>query len=313
MSAPSTPVLCPPASNSSPSTTSPTTSPAKAADDTTLGDLINGYQRFRNTAYLRHEQTYRTLGRSGQNPPTLVIGCADSRCDPSTIFDQPPGELFVIRNVANLVPPYCPDGKLHGVSAALEFAVKCLKVRHVVIMGHGKCGGVCACLQQGEALASGKPSKVLDEASEFLAPWVAMLAEARDRVLASGSLNPQYALELEGIELSIKNLLSFPFVSDAVNTGQLQIHGAWFAIEHGELHWRNPRNQRFEIVPQESILDQSNPNEKELSRSNSVTDLSKLGENMAKVQLEGDGRGDSRGDSSGSNGGKSSEVDQTSV
>ena len=131
-----------------------------------------------------------------------------------------------------------------------------------MIMGHGKCGGVCACLQGAE----------LDEnVSEFVKPWVGMLAAARDKVLNSGTINPQYALELEGIEVSIKNLMSFPFVKKRVESGELQIHGSWFAIEHGELHWRNATNGRFEVVPTEATP--SSTPTKDMSRSNSISDL----------------------------------------
>ncbi|MEH6409991.1 MAG: carbonic anhydrase, partial [Hyphomonas sp.] len=171
-------------------------------------------------------------------PNIMLIACADSRAEPSDIFNAAPGQLFVVRNVANLVPPYQPDGGLHGVSAALEYAVNVLKVEHIVVMGHGGCGGISASLG-----GAGNPA-----IGEFVTPWVTLLEEARERVVASGSINPQFALELEGIESSLKNLLTFPFVSQAVEAGDLALHGAWFAIVHGELHWRNASTGRFEIV-----------------------------------------------------------------
>ena len=143
--------------------------------------------------------------------------------------------MFVVRNVANLVPPYKPDGGLHGVSAALEFAVRVLKVRHIVVMGHGGCGGVAASLTETRSPLIG----------EFVAPWVKLLDGARARVMESGSLNPQFAIELEGIESSLDNLMSFPWVAEKVQAGELELHGAWFAIKHGELHWRNPNTKRF--------------------------------------------------------------------
>lgn len=202
----------------------------------------------------------------------------DSRCDPSVIFDSPPGELFVVRNVANLVPPYCPDGKFHGVSAALEYAVNVLEVQHVVVMGHGKCGGICACLQ-GSALDK--------SVSEFVGPWVSMLAEAREKVLRSGTINSQYALELEGIEVSLGNLMSFPFIRRKVESGDLSLHGSWFAIEHGELHWRNATNGRFETVPTEAtpLPSRATTPTKDMSRSNSISNLVQLDGQMGKVQL----------------------------
>jgi carbonic anhydrase len=203
-----------------------------------VSDLVEGYQRFRQGAYADQAELYRQLG-DGQQPKIMMIACADSRADPSNIFNAAPGQLFVVRNVANLVPPYQPDGGLHGVSAALEFAVKVLAVNAIIVMGHGGCGGVTASLKGAGP-----------ELGEFVKPWVSLLDEARARVIASQSVNPQFALEHEGIEISLRNLVTFPFVQDAVAAGQLELHGAWFAIQHGELHWRNHDTGRFEIVPQ---------------------------------------------------------------
>ncbi len=203
----------------------------------TVDDLIAGYRRFRAGVYAEQAQLYKELGE-GQDPDVMLIACADSRAEPSDIFNAAPGQMFVVRNVANLVPPYNPDGGLHGVSAALEFAVRVLKVRHIVVMGHGGCGGVTASLTESKSALIG----------EFVAPWVKLLEAARARVMESGSLNPQFALELEGIESSLENLMSFPWVAEAVAAGDLELHGAWFAIKHGELHWRNPKTRRFEIV-----------------------------------------------------------------
>lgn len=203
----------------------------------TVDDLIAGYRRFRAGVYAEQAQLYKELGE-GQDPDVMLIACADSRAEPSDIFNAAPGQMFVVRNVANLVPPYKPDGGLHGVSAALEFAVRVLKVRHIVVMGHGGCGGVTASLTESKSPLIG----------EFVAPWVKLLESARARVMESGSLNPQFALELEGIESSLENLMSFPWVAEAVKAGDLELHGAWFAIKHGELHWRNPKTKRFEIV-----------------------------------------------------------------
>jgi carbonic anhydrase len=201
-----------------------------------ISDLIDGYRRFRQGGYPKQAELYRKLGE-GQAPKIMLIACADSRAEPSDIFAAAPGQLFVVRNVANLVPPYLPDGGLHGVSAALEFAVKVLKVRHIVVMGHGGCGGVSAALRGA-----------VPELGEFVKPWVSLLDHAREKVLALNPANPQYALEHEGIETSLQNLLSFPFVARAVEAGKLDLHGAWFAIAHGELHWRNAMSGQFEIV-----------------------------------------------------------------
>lgn len=203
----------------------------------TVDDMIAGYRRFRAGIYEEQVELYKQLSQ-GQDPDIMLIGCADSRAEPSDIFNAAPGQMFVARNVANLVPPYQEEGGLHGVSAAVEFAVNILKVKIIVVLGHGGCGGVTASLTKDENPLIGK----------FVAPWVSLLDEARERVLASNSVNPQFALELEGIETSIQNLMTFPFVREKVEAGTLEIHGAWFAIKHGDLHWRNPCTQRFEIV-----------------------------------------------------------------
>jgi carbonic anhydrase len=204
-------------------------------------DLISGYRRFRANAYKRQANIYRDLGGS-QHPNIMVIGCADSRVDPACIFDVGPGQLFVIRNIANIVPPYNnTNATIHGVSAAIEFAVTALKVKHIVVMGHGGCGGVKASLT---SYNSGKESL-----GEFIGPWVGILDKARDKVVESNSFNPQYALEIEGIEASLQNLQTFPFVKKAMAEGNLEVHGSWFAIQHGELHWRNNSTARFEVVP----------------------------------------------------------------
>lgn len=203
----------------------------------TVDDMIAGYRRFRGGVYSSQAELYRQLGE-GQDPDIMLIGCADSRAEPSDIFNAAPGQMFVVRNVANLVPPYQPNGGLHGVSAALEFAVNILKVKIIVVMGHGGCGGVSASLTKNDNPLIG----------EFVAPWVRLLDQARERVLESNPVKPQFALELEGIETSIENLMTFPFVREKVEAGTLELHGAWFAIKHGELHWRNARTGRFEIV-----------------------------------------------------------------
>lgn len=197
--------------------------------------LVSGYRRFRQGSYRQHAERYATL-EDGQHPESLVIACCDSRADPAQIFDAGPGELFVVRNVANLVPPYEHGGGLHGVSAALEFAITALKVRHVVVMGHGGCGGVAASLSAAQHRPIGT----------FIAPWVQLLDEPRDRLLADATGDPQTALEHAGIGTSLANLETFPFVRDALQPGRLSLHGAWFAIASGELKWRDPETGLFE-------------------------------------------------------------------
>lgn len=200
-------------------------------------ELIDGYRAFRRGTYKQQAKLYETLGE-GQNPNVMLIGCADSRAEPADIFNAAPGQLFVVRNVANLVPPYETGGGQHGVSAALEFAVTALEVEHIVIMGHGGCGGVNASL----SAANDKP------VGQFIAPWVKLLDEARDKVLAANPEDPQRALEFAGVEQSIKNLMTFPFVEERVKTGKLTLHGAWFAIALGQLYWRSATTGEFELI-----------------------------------------------------------------
>ncbi|MEM9054029.1 MAG: carbonic anhydrase [Pseudomonadota bacterium] len=203
----------------------------------TVEDLKAGYRKFRSGAYQEQVEHYRELGK-GQDPDVMVIACADSRVEPAEIFATAPGQLFVVRNVANLVPPYEETDGLHGVSAALEFAVTALKVKHIVIMGHASCGGV------GASLSAAKDKPV----GQFIAPWVKLLDEARDEVLAEGVEDAQTALEHAGIRASLSNLMTFPFVQDAVEAGQLNLHGTWFSIGPGELRWYSPKTGVFETI-----------------------------------------------------------------
>jgi carbonic anhydrase len=208
------------------------------ADD--AQDLLDGYRRFRAGRYQEQAAVFRKL-RDGQQPATMIIACADSRADPAMIFDAAPGELFVVRNVAALVPPYEETGGYHGVSAALEFAVTALKVQQILVMGHGGCGGIQACL----AAASHGP------VGRFIAPWVELAAPARDEVLNDASILPhqrQEAVEHGAVHQSLINLLTFPFVRQRVDDGSLKLHGGWFSIGRGELHWRDPDTGNFSVV-----------------------------------------------------------------
>lgn len=200
----------------------------------TISELLDGYRAFRTGAYQEQARLYETLGE-GQDPDIMIIGCADSRAEPADIFNAAPGQLFIVRNVANLVPPYEETDGLHGVSAAIEFAVTALKVKHIVIMGHGGCGGVKASLSAAEDKPVG----------QFIAPWVSLLDQTRDRVLESGATDPQTELEHAGVSQSIRNLMTFPFVREAVEAGALELHGSWFAIALGELHWRDKKTEIF--------------------------------------------------------------------
>lgn len=192
--------------------------------------LWEGYRRFRRGRYAREAQRFRELA-TGQAPKVMIIACADSRAAPSTIFSAAPGELFVVRNVANLVPPYAETDGHHGTSAAIEFAVTGLKVEHIVVMGHANCGGIAACLAHGEAESVGR----------FIGPWVSIANEAREEVLTALSdampQERQAALERVAIQHSLLALEGFPFVREAVARGRLKLHGAWFSIADGALHW----------------------------------------------------------------------------
>jgi carbonic anhydrase len=197
---------------------------------TDFSDLIDGYQRFRTSEYRRHRERWEELS-AGQNPQVMVIACSDSRVDPAQIFDTVPGEMFVVRNIANLVPPFENDASRHGVSAALEFAVTQLEVPEIVVLGHGACGGVSAALSQR---FKGAPAG----RGGFIAHWVDMLDEARDRIVAEHGTGPEAvrALELETVRVSIANLRTFPCIPEREAAGTLKLHGAYFAIADGVLH-----------------------------------------------------------------------------
>ncbi len=194
-----------------------------------FSDLIEGYYRFRGTEWQEERARWSELA-TGQSPKVMIIACSDSRVDPATIFGSRPGEVFVVRNVANLVPPYEQDGGRHGVSAAVEFAVTKLKVEEIVVLGHGACGGVAAALSQALADSS------LGEGG-FVARWIDLLDDAREKVVAEHGTGPegQRALEQECVRVSMQNLLTFPFVREQVDAGALAIHGAVFSIDDGRL------------------------------------------------------------------------------
>jgi len=194
-------------------------------------ELAEGFSRFCSDLYPRQKKLYEELAEKGQSPHTLVIGCCDSRVDPSQIFDARPGELFVVRNVANLVPPYEGDGGFHGVSAALEFGVTALKVSNILVLGHKQCGGVHAC-------ASGHS----ETDSLFLGRWISALRPALDEVTqemgdAASTDDVADALELNGIRHSIERLKTYPFVKTALDNNALTIHGARFGVANGHLEW----------------------------------------------------------------------------
>ena len=197
---------------------------------TDFSGLIDGYRRFRDDDWQRQRERWAELSE-GQSPKVMVIACSDSRVDPAQIFDVSPGEIFVVRNVANLVPPFENDTGRHGVSAALEFAVTQLEVPEVVVMGHESCGGCAAALSQ--RFRGAKPG-----AGGFIGHWVDMLDEARARIVAEHGTGPEAtrAMELETVRVSLANLRTFPFVGPRETAGTLTLRGAYFAIRDGILH-----------------------------------------------------------------------------
>jgi carbonic anhydrase len=199
-----------------------------------FADLIAGYRRFRNDDWTRQRDRWAEL-KTGQNPTAMVIACSDSRVDPSQIFDVSPGEIFVVRNIANLVPPFEDDSSRHGVSAAIEFAVTQLEVPELIVMGHGSCGGVNAALTR--AFEGKRPGE-----GGFIAHWVDMLDEARDRIVAQYGEGPEAvrALELETVRVSLANVRTFPGIVEREAAGTLTLRGAYFAIADGVLHVMQP-------------------------------------------------------------------------
>lgn len=194
-------------------------------------NLLTGFDRFRDGRWAAERERYRRLADEGQRPETMVIACSDSRVGPELLFDARPGELFVVRNVAALVPACAPDGGSHAASAALEYAVLTLGVRCIVVMGHGRCGGVAAALD-GAVPAAG---------TSFIGPWVAGLRTLADGLDTRGPADREQAranLERGSVEQSLANLRTFPWIESRETDGVLSLHGCWFDIALGELHER---------------------------------------------------------------------------
>jgi len=199
----------------------------------------DGYRQFRTERYAQEIDRYRAVAQ-GQKPKAMVIGCIDSRVDPATIFSAGPGELLVLRNIAALVPSHEEVSTCYSTSAALEFAVCALRIPNIVVLGHGKCGGIEASLT----------SKYHGSIGCFIDPWIELLADLRDEVIEQTGVEAdrQKALEHAAIRQSLENMGSFSFIADAVNEGRLTLDGAWFSISDGELLWLNAVSQEFEPV-----------------------------------------------------------------
>ena len=205
--------------------------------------LIQRFQGWRATAYQENKAWYRRLAESGQHPRAMVISCCDSRVHVTSIFGADEGEFFIHRNVANLVPPYNPDGQTHGTSAAVEYAVTSLGVAHIVVLGHSNCGGVKGCLD----MCSGH-APALEEKSSFVGRWMDILRPGYEKVahLPADQILP--ALEKEAVLISLENLMTFPFVQQAVEGDLLTLHGLWNNTGEGALEQFDPSRGRFVSV-----------------------------------------------------------------
>ena len=202
--------------------------------------LLNGYRRFRGGRYVEYGERYLTLGVGVQQPKLMIIACCDSRAAPETIFDAGPGELFVMRNVANLVPPYAPDGAHHATSAAIEFAVLSLGVKDVIIMGHGRCGGIRSVVLAGDPLSSG----------DFIGKWMSDVRDVAARVKKDHdhSRDLLTAVEHASVEHSLVNLRTFPWLRALEEKKEIKLHGAWFDIALGELHYYDELGRNWDVV-----------------------------------------------------------------
>ena len=208
--------------------------------------LHRGYLSFLNNRFQCERSRYEALGKLGQEPEIMVIGCCDSRVSPEAIFDMGPGELFVVRNVANLVPPYEPStDSYHGVSAAIEFAVNGLNVKHIVVMGHAACGGIKAFYDCAQPLAKG----------DFIGKWMSQIAPVAEKLDRSqGDRASQLRqLEWDVVERSLNNLMTFPYVRQRVKLGSLQLHGTYFGVATGLLFVRDPQTSAFLPCPDKLV------------------------------------------------------------
>lgn len=203
--------------------------------------LLEGYRAFTSQRLLTEQSRYKELAERGQSPAVMVIGCCDSRVSPEVIFDAGPGELFVVRNVANLVPVYAPDGGAHGVSAALEYAVRVLQIKHIVVLGHAQCGGIRAFIDNIEPLSPG----------DFIGRWMSMFikpgekVEQRDHETMADFIT---RIEKAAIFRSLENLMTFPFIRSLAERGELSLHGAYFGIAEGSLSVLDQATKEFRSV-----------------------------------------------------------------
>ena len=209
--------------------------------------LLDGYRSFRTQRLPTEQSRYRELSERGQSPEVMVIGCCDSRVSPEVIFDAKPGELFVVRNIANLVPVYAPDGGAHGVSAALEFAVQVLGVKHIVVLGHAQCGGIRAFIDKMAPLSPG----------DFIGRWMSMFIKPGEIVEQREHETMQdFATRIEkaAVLRSLENLMTFPYVQILVERGKLKLHGAYFGVAEGSLFVLDKTTKEFRSVKENEAI-----------------------------------------------------------
>ncbi|PPB82308.1 carbonic anhydrase [Albidovulum inexpectatum] len=204
------------------------------------GFLVQRYHGWRATTWSENSAWYRRLAEEGQRPRAMVISCCDSRVHVTSIFGADQGEFFIHRNIANLVPPHAPDGQQHGTSAAIEYAVNALKVAHLIVVGHSRCGGVQGC----HDMCSGKAPE-LEQASSFVGRWMDLLRPGYERVKDLPEDEQLTALEKQAVLISLENLMTFPFVASAVESGDMTLHGLWNDIGEGRLEQYDPKVGRF--------------------------------------------------------------------
>lgn len=202
--------------------------------------LVKRYHGWKATTYEDNQNWYRRLASEGQRPRAMVISCCDSRVHVTAIFGADQGEFFIHRNIANLVPPYQPDGLQHGTSAAIEYAITALNVSHVIVMGHSGCGGVEGCYK----MCSGHAPE-LEEKSSFVGRWMDILRPGFERLPQGDDTMRQNTLEKEAVLVSLENLMSFPFVKSAVDANEVMLHGVWHDIGEGDLETYDPQTETF--------------------------------------------------------------------
>ncbi|WP_420342825.1 carbonic anhydrase [Paenirhodobacter sp.] len=205
--------------------------------------LVNRYHGWKATTYSENKSWYRRLADEGQRPRAMIISCCDSRVHVTSIFGADSGEFFSHRNIANLVPPFNPDGDHHGTSAAVEYAVKSLKVAHLIVLGHSQCGGVAGC----HAMCTGHAPE-LEEKTSFVGTWLNLLRPGFERIKEQSEEGQVRALEKEAVLISLENLMTFPFVKAAVEAGDMTLHGLWHDIGSGGLEQFDPATGAFDQV-----------------------------------------------------------------